>query len=106
MSDSAGDSHATSFADRLLPAVYGPVHLSMAAHVALLRAVNLPSHNKVGSAELRALMAKLELEEGQTLLQSGNLVFDSEGRTPAALEALLTGGAQKQLGLVTEFFVR
>jgi uncharacterized protein (DUF1697 family) len=78
----------------------------MAAHIALLRAVNLPSHNKVGSAELRALMAKLGLEDGQTLLQSGNLVFDSEGKTPAALEALLTAGAQKQLGLTTEFFVR
>jgi uncharacterized protein (DUF1697 family) len=90
-------------------AVYGraqdmPARVPM--HVALLRAVNLAGHNRVASVELRALMAKLALEDGKTLLASGNLVFGSAGKTPAALEALLAAGAQKQLGLATDFFVR
>jgi uncharacterized protein (DUF1697 family) len=83
-----------------------PAHAQPQAHVALLRAVNLASHNKVGSAELRALMAKLGLEDGRTLLTSGNLVFACTGKTPAALEALLAAAAQKQLDLATEIFVR
>jgi uncharacterized protein (DUF1697 family) len=78
----------------------------MPAHVALLRAVNLPSHNKASSSELRALMTKLGLADGRTLLASGNMVFGSTGKTPAALEALLAAAAQKQLGLATEIFVR
>lgn len=73
--------------------------------IALLRAVNLGAHNKVAMADLRALLTDLHFDQPRTLLQSGNLVFDSAG-PPAALEALLAGEAQKRLGLVTDFFVR
>jgi uncharacterized protein (DUF1697 family) len=78
----------------------------MSRHVALLRAVNLPGHNKVGMADLRKLLAELEFAEPQSLLQSGNLVFASEGRTSAQLEALLEAEAKKRLGLDTDFLVR
>jgi len=78
----------------------------MAAFIALLRAVNLPGHNKVGMADLRALLEKLGFEEPRSLLQSGNLVFGSEGRTSAQLESLLEAEAKKRLGLDTDFFVR
>ena len=78
----------------------------MTPHVALLRAVNLPSHNKVGMADLRRLLGDLGLANGQSLLQSGNLVFESEGRTAAQLEALLESEAKARLGLETDFFVR
>ena len=50
----------------------------MTVHIALLRAVNLPAHNKVAMTELRALAIALGFTEAQTLLQSGNLVFRSE----------------------------
>lgn len=78
----------------------------MTAHIALLRAVNLPSHNKVSMADLRKLAEGLKLEDAKTLLQSGNLVFRSKGRTPTQLEKLLEDAAAKRLGLETEFFVR
>lgn len=78
----------------------------MTRHIALLRAVNLGAHNKVGMADLKALMGALGLDDPQTLLQSGNLVFGSTGRTPAQLEALLAAEARKRLGLDTDFFVR
>jgi uncharacterized protein (DUF1697 family) len=75
-------------------------------HIALLRAVNLGAHNKVGMAELRALLAKLGMEDPRSLLQSGNLVFGGGSRGGAPLELLLEAEARKRLGLDTDFFVR
>jgi uncharacterized protein (DUF1697 family) len=74
--------------------------------VALLRAVNLPGHNKVAMADLRALLAALRLAEPQSLLQSGNLVFRSDGQTAAQLEQLLERETLKRLGIRTDYFVR
>ncbi len=78
----------------------------MATHIALLRAVNLGSHNKVAMSDLRELMVKLDLMDGQSLLQSGNLVFSCSGATTAQLERLFEHEAEKRLGLKTDFFVR
>lgn len=75
-------------------------------HVALLRAVNLGPHNKVGMAPLRELAADVGLTDVRSVLQSGNLVFGSEARTSAALERLLEGAAKKHLRLETDVFVR
>ena len=77
----------------------------MTVHIALLRAINLGKHNKVGMAALRGMVAGLGLGEGRSLLQSGNLVFQS-GRSGVALEGMLEKAAQRELGLETEFFVR
>jgi uncharacterized protein (DUF1697 family) len=75
-------------------------------HVALLRAVNLGPHNKVGMADLRGLLVDLGFADARTLLQSGNVVFTGGARAPAKLESLLQDGARRQLGLDTAFFVR
>lgn len=78
----------------------------MTVHVALLRSINLPGHNRVSMAELRELGNALGLSDVRTLLQSGNLVFRSRGRKPAALEKLLESETEGRLGVRTEFFVR
>lgn len=78
----------------------------MTIHIALLRAINLPGHNKVSMADLLGLLAELGLEDGKSLLQSGNLVFRSDAGTNTQLERLLEDAAQKRLGLETDFFVR
>ena len=79
----------------------------MATHIGLLRAVNLPGHNKVGMKELCGLLPELGLEDGRSLLQSGNLVFRTGGgRTSARLERALEDAARARLGLETDFFVR
>ena len=57
-------------------------------------------------AALRDLVIRLGLGEGQTLLQSGNLVFAAERRTAADLESLFEREAEKRLGLAIDFFVR
>jgi uncharacterized protein (DUF1697 family) len=80
--------------------------MTMAIHIGLLRAINLPGHNKVNMADLRGLLAELGLEDGKSLLQSGNLVFRSDAGTSTQLEQLLENAAQKRLGLETDFIVR
>lgn len=78
----------------------------MTMHVALLRAVNLGSKGKVSMADLRVLMEDLGLKEGKTLINSGNLVFRSEGKSASDLEELLEKETEKRLGLKTDYFVR
>lgn len=78
----------------------------MPTYVGLLRAVNLAGINRVAMSDLRQLLGKLGLEDGQTLLQSGNVVFRSRISSAARLEQLLQDGAEKQLGVKTDFFVR
>lgn len=78
----------------------------MTTYIALLRAVNLAGHNKVGMADLRQLLTELGLKEPRSLLQSGNLVFRSDVRTSTQLEHLLEEAANTRLGLETDFFVR
>ncbi len=74
--------------------------------VALLRAVNLGPHGKIAMNDLRALMTDLGLQDGKTLLQSGNLVFRGTGRAGAALERHLEAETKKRFALETDFFVR
>src|SRR6185503_7812755 len=71
-----------------------------------LRAVNLAGYNKVGMADLKALLAGLGFADAQTLLQSGNIVFTGGTKTTASLEQALERAAAKQLELETDFFVR
>jgi uncharacterized protein (DUF1697 family) len=77
----------------------------MTNFIALLRAVNLPSHGKVAMSDLRDLATELGLADARTLIQSGNLVF-SDGRKSGELERLLETEAEKRLGLRTDFHVR
>lgn len=78
----------------------------MPQFIALLRAVNLGSHNKISMADLRAFAEKVGLDDVKTLLQSGNLVFRTGNSPTAALEKTLESSAAKRLSLQTDFFVR
>jgi uncharacterized protein (DUF1697 family) len=77
----------------------------MTTHVALLRGVNVGGNKKIAMSDLRGFVTKLGLQGAQSLLQSGNLVFQSD-RRPGDLEHLLETEAERRLGLRTEFFVR
>lgn len=77
----------------------------MTRHVALLRGVNVGGNNPVAMAELRAMFETLGLENPRTLLQSGNVVFDSP-RKADALKALLEAETQKRFGFATRYLLR
>lgn len=77
----------------------------MALTIGLLRAVNVGGR-KLAMADLRALIADLGFGAARTLLQSGNLVFDSGRRGGAELEAKLEAATQERFGLATDYLLR
>jgi uncharacterized protein (DUF1697 family) len=78
----------------------------MPTYVALLRAVNLASHNQVSMSRLREVAADAGLAKPRTLLQSGNLLFESAARSSAPLEKLLEATLLAELGVKTPVLVR
>ena len=79
----------------------------MKTHIALLRGVNVGGNKKVAMADLRTFVEGIGFKEARTLLNSGNLVFRSDGkRDDEALASLLEEQAAKRLGLSTWFLVR
>ena len=75
-------------------------------HVALLRGVNLGGRRSVAMADLRAFAEALEFTRVSTLVNSGNLIFESTGRSCTQLEQLFEAECEKHLGLRTDFHVR
>lgn len=49
----------------------------MKKHIALLRGINVGGHKKIRMADLRTCLTALDLQNVQTYLQSGNVVFDA-----------------------------
>ena len=68
--------------------------------------MNLAGQRKVGMADLHDLLVDLAMLDVRTSLQSGNVVFRTDGKTTTQLEALLERTAAKRLQLETDFFVR
>lgn len=78
----------------------------MNTYIALLRAVNVGGARKIAMAALRSFAAEIGLGDPRTLLQSGNLVFSTDGAEPEVLERTLEKEAEDRLGLSTTFLVR
>jgi uncharacterized protein (DUF1697 family) len=78
----------------------------MTTYITVLRAINLGAHNRVAMADLRAMLAKLKLEDPKTLLLSGNAVFKSRSASSAALARQLEAASTKHLKVTTDYFVR
>lgn len=78
----------------------------MPTHIALLRGINVGGHKMVAMADVRALLEGLGFTKVRSLLQSGNLVFDSDGQTPARLEELLEAETASRLGLSVSCLIR
>lgn len=78
----------------------------MAACIALLRGINMGGHKKLAMSDLRALAEGLGFANVQTLLQSGNLVFEAPAKPRPAVEALIEGALAREHGLKTFALVR
>ncbi|HEY1600564.1 MAG TPA: DUF1697 domain-containing protein [Pirellulales bacterium] len=78
----------------------------MSIRIALLRAINVAGRNKVAMSQLRELLEQLGLTGVRSVLQSGNLVFDSSRLTGEKLESLLEQETAKRLQLTADFLVR
>ena len=78
----------------------------MPIHIALLRAINVGGRNKVAMSDLRDLLGKLGFAGVRSLLQSGNLVFESDRQSGADLEHLLEIETEKRLAASVDYLVR
>jgi uncharacterized protein (DUF1697 family) len=78
----------------------------MPIYVALLRAVNVGGTGMIAMSSLRDFCDLIGLKNPRTLLQSGNLVFDSAVRSTAALEKRLEKEAAARLKLTADFNIR
>lgn len=70
----------------------------MTTWAALLRGINLGSHNKVPMEELREFANELGFSDPETYLRSGNLVIDSD-LSESALARSLSDGIEERFGL-------
>jgi uncharacterized protein (DUF1697 family) len=77
----------------------------MPRHIALLRGINLGSHNRVSMPELRELLDGHGHKDVETLVQSGNIVFTSR-LSPRRLERDLQKLIADGLGVDTPVIVR
>jgi uncharacterized protein (DUF1697 family) len=78
----------------------------MSIHIALLRGINVGGRKQVAMSDLRELLGALGFAGAQSLLQSGNLVFESDRRTGAHLELLLEVETAKRLSVNVDYLVR
>jgi uncharacterized protein (DUF1697 family) len=75
-------------------------------YAAFLRGVNLAGKRKLAMADLRAMLAAIGYTEGQSLLNSGNVVFRCRARSSAEVERTLEREIETRLGLPTHVHVR
>lgn len=78
-------------------------HLS---YFLFLRGINVGGHHKVPMAELRALLERLGFSKVQTLLNSGNVIFQSEEQNETELEKRLSEQLEKKFGFTIPVLVK
>jgi len=78
----------------------------MTKYVAFLRAINVGGHSIIKMADLKQMFESLGLENVQTHIQSGNVIFESEEADTASLEKQIEEQVEKATGYKTRLFVR
>jgi uncharacterized protein (DUF1697 family) len=73
---------------------------------ALLRGINVGGNNKVSMSDLRTTCAAIGLDDVQTYIQSGNVVFSSSQRSTPRIEASLEQAIRDDTGLTVTVMVR
>jgi uncharacterized protein (DUF1697 family) len=74
--------------------------------IALIRGINVGGRKKMAMADLRRLLEELGFGDVRSLLQSGNLIFKADRRSPTEVERLLEAESAARFGLQADVFVR
>jgi uncharacterized protein (DUF1697 family) len=77
----------------------------MQTWIALLRGINVGGRNVLPMQVLRDILADLGLQRPRTYIQSGNCVFDWDGRDPAVLAAQITKRIEATAGFAPRTLV-
>jgi uncharacterized protein (DUF1697 family) len=70
----------------------------MQTYIALLRGINVGGHHKLPMKALRGLLENLGLENVQTYIQSGNVVFQSQEADTEQLASRISAAIEKHHG--------
>jgi uncharacterized protein (DUF1697 family) len=75
-------------------------------YIALLKGINVGSVKKIKMTDLAALASGLGFQDVKTYLQSGNLVFKTEGTKPDAVRIELEKAIEKKFGFEVSVVIR
>jgi uncharacterized protein (DUF1697 family) len=78
----------------------------MTKYIAFLRAINVGGHTIIKMTDLKQMFESLGLENVQTYIQSGNVIFESDEDGTALLETKIERQVEKVTGYKTQLFVR
>jgi uncharacterized protein (DUF1697 family) len=78
----------------------------MPIYISMLRGINVGGNRKIRMEELRAVYKSLGMEGPQTLLQSGNVVFQSDLSDRPALARQLEEGIEQRFGFHSDILLR
>lgn len=79
----------------------------MQSYIAILRGINVSGKNKILMEDLRSLLSEMKLKDAKTYIQSGNIVFKSDGKlSNEKLAAKIEAGIKKKFGFDVPVIVR
>jgi uncharacterized protein (DUF1697 family) len=77
----------------------------MPTHIALLRGINVGRAKRIAMADLRSAVAELGHTNVRTLLNSGNVVFDSARKGASPIAAIIRDAIAEKTGVTCEVVV-
>ena len=78
----------------------------MQTHISMLRGINVSGQKKIHVAELKSMYESLGLENVQTYVQSGNVVFDSEEQDSERLRKTIEAQIESTFGFSVPVLIR
>jgi uncharacterized protein (DUF1697 family) len=78
----------------------------MPVYVSLLRGINVGPHKRMRMEKLRSSCETLGLKQVKTFIQSGNLIFEAEKASPAALSKKIEGQILTDFGFSVDVISR
>lgn len=78
----------------------------MTKYVAFLRAINVGGHTIIKMTDLKQIFESCGLENVQTYIQSGNVIFELDEDDTPTLEDRIASQVEKATGFKTQLFVR
>jgi uncharacterized protein (DUF1697 family) len=77
----------------------------MKKYIALLRGINVSGQKKIKMTELKSLFEKLNFQNVETYIQSGNIIFSSKENSVKTLERKINAGIKNKFGFEVHTFV-
>ena len=77
----------------------------MKKYIALLRGINVSGQKKIKMTELKSLLEKLDFQNVETYIQSGNIIFSSKENSVKTLKRKISAGIKNKFGFEVHTFV-